>query len=505
LESQLLERLSNAQGSLLDDVELIDVLATIKTKSKEVNEKLKESKEKKIEINIQRESFRPVASRGAVLYFCIVEMTMVNWMYNSSLGQFLEMFYYAIDSSPKSQVIKDRVSIITEWLTKRVYRSINRGLFERDKTTFKLMMCFKILIKEGKITPADVGLFLKAGGGIDDRQKPFNWLDQSQWLNLVALQNHKFNNEHTKFFNGLQERIGKNEQIWKNWIYDAAEPESIPVPDYEDKIHSDPNIGHFIHLCLVRSLREDRSVQASIQFIKETLGEYFVVPVNDQIQEFFTETQNNVPVLFLLSPGADANGMIDEFARVKKQPPTNKVSMGEEQEIPARELIDQGFIAGKWVVLSNCHLSLEFMAQIEEILKPKDKVIHPDFRLWITCEPHKEFPLGLLQMAIKVTTEPPKGIQAGLSRTYATSISQDFMERTEPYNQWKSLIFSVCFMHSIVQERRKFGPLGFCIPYEFNNADLQASLTYIEKHLTLCQAQNTPIQWIAIVEMVCEI
>jgi dynein heavy chain len=90
----------------------------------------------------------------------------------------------------------------------------------------------------------------------------------------------------------------------------------------------------------VRSLREDRSVQASIQFIKETLGEYFVVPVNDQIQEFFNETQNNVPVLFLLSPGADANGMIDEFARNKKQPPTNKVSMGEEQDIPARELID---------------------------------------------------------------------------------------------------------------------------------------------------------------------
>jgi dynein heavy chain len=33
----LLERLANAQGSLLDDVELIDVLATIKSKSKEVN------------------------------------------------------------------------------------------------------------------------------------------------------------------------------------------------------------------------------------------------------------------------------------------------------------------------------------------------------------------------------------------------------------------------------------------------------------------------------------
>ena len=52
----------------------MDVLATIKSKSKEVNEKLKEAKEKRIEINEQRENFRPAAARGAVLYFCIVEM-----------------------------------------------------------------------------------------------------------------------------------------------------------------------------------------------------------------------------------------------------------------------------------------------------------------------------------------------------------------------------------------------------------------------------------------------
>lgn len=85
LEDQLLERLANVQGSLLDDPEIIDVLATIKTKSKEVNEKLVEAREKRIEINEKRELFRPVAARGAVLYFCIVEMTLVNWMYNTSL------------------------------------------------------------------------------------------------------------------------------------------------------------------------------------------------------------------------------------------------------------------------------------------------------------------------------------------------------------------------------------------------------------------------------------
>ena len=64
---------------------IIDVLSTIKTKSKEVNEKLVEAKEKKIEIDQKRELFRPVAARGSVLYFCVVEMTLVNWMYNTSL------------------------------------------------------------------------------------------------------------------------------------------------------------------------------------------------------------------------------------------------------------------------------------------------------------------------------------------------------------------------------------------------------------------------------------
>jgi dynein heavy chain len=153
------------------------VLATIKNKSKEVNEKLLESKEKRIEINEKREAFRQVASRGSVLYFCIVEMTLVNWMYNSSLQQFLGLFDWAIDNAPKAQLIKERVQNITNELTRKVYRYINRGLFERDKTTFKLMMCLKVLIKEGKLTSNDVNILLKSGAGIDDRNKPFNWMD----------------------------------------------------------------------------------------------------------------------------------------------------------------------------------------------------------------------------------------------------------------------------------------------------------------------------------------
>jgi len=46
------------------------------------------------------------------------------------------------------------------------------------------------------------------------------------------------------------------------------------------------------------------------------------------------------------------------------------------------------------------------------------------------------------------------------------------------------LIFTVCFLHSIVIERKKFGSLGWNVRYEFNNSDLEASLQYIEKYLS---------------------
>ena len=85
--------------------------------------------------------------------------------------------------------------------------------------------------------------------------------------------------------------------------------------------------------------------------------------------------------------------------------------MGEEQDKLGEEEIKNGFMTGGWVVLQNCHLDLDFMAKMEDILNPKNVVPHEDFRLWITCEPHGDFPLGLLQMGIKVANEPPKGLK----------------------------------------------------------------------------------------------
>ena len=75
-----------------------------------------------------------------------------------------------------------------------------------------------------------------------------------------------------------------------------------------------------------------------------------------------------------------------------------------------------------------------------------------------------------------MTVEPPPGLKANLQRSFF-NINGILAEKTDKASlestEWKRLLFGLCTFHAVVQERRKFGPLGWNVPYEFINSDLE--------------------------------
>jgi dynein heavy chain, axonemal len=487
LEKKILSELNNCETSLIENEQLISTLDKTKENVTKINVKLKQSTDFSSEIDKARNEYFNVAERGSILYFIMSSLSNINKMYQYSLSSYMsDVFLFSLKNSGGSinKKLDERLKSIITFLTKYYYTYVCSGLFELHKLTFTFQITLKILEKKNYFKLQELDFFLKGNISLIneiEKDKP-DWLNSQGWKDL-----NKFINVFPELKFDVNEI--KNKDEWKIWS-NSEKPEKIESPIENIKKFTD-----FEKLCLLRCFRIDRISIGITNFINKEMGEFFIKAPMINYQNIFDQSNEFSPITCIISPGYDPASDIIKLAN-KLQKKYSYISLGEGQENNAKEKIRNGISKGNWVILMNCHLLISWMKIVENIIEKlgeNEKNLNKDFRLWLTTEVTKEFPISILQKSLKVVTEPPNSILLNMQTSFSKISEEQFNSCN--HIAFKPLVFVISYFHSIILERKKYGKIGWNIPYDFNLSDFDVSISLLDTYLSKSHKFNDPIPW----------
>jgi dynein heavy chain len=224
----------------------------------------------------------------------------------------------------------------------------------------------------------------------------------------------------------------------------------------------------------------------------------FITPPPFDLHTAYSDSDPCSPLIFILSPGVDPVKDVYKLAyELGFSTPERlfAISLGQGQGPLAESAIREAVDKGTWVLLQNAHLAVSWLPTLQKIVDEINPVTtNSDFRLWLTSMPSANFPVSILQNGIKITNEPPKGIKANLAQTYR-GVEQQYLDESRKPEEHKKMLFGLAMFHAIVQERRKFGSVGYNISYEFTGSDLEISKRQLKLFIDLyADEKDLPIK-----------
>jgi len=478
LQDMILRMLQEAEGDILEDESLIEALESSKKKSIEINEDMEKAKVTEADIDSTRAKYRPHAFRGSLLFFVVATIGSVDPMYQFSLQWFLTLFLNGIDKAEKPEDHNDvdtRIANLKDYFTYSFYANVCRSLFERHKLTFSFYLCSSLISPEGLLDEAENRYFLTGAtstGGTMENPAP-DWLTVQSWNEIM------FAAKTLPSMAGFDTHVKENIKHYQG-LFDSVDAHEFPMAGEWEK-----KISPLQRLIVTRLFRMDKVAPAIQNFVKHHMDERYIIVPQFNLGDAFKDSSCTTPLIFIISPGSDPMSDLLKFAAEKNMlRKLDKVSLGQGQGEKAEALVNDAQSVGSWVLLQNCHLATSWMPKLEQLVDQFDPdKMTKSFRLWLTSMPSPSFPVAVLQIGVKMTNEPPKGLRANLTRAYFSFKEDDLSHGKQ--KEFKVLLFSECLFHGIIQERRRYGGLGFNIPYEFNDSDRVVCLSQLRKFLDM--------------------
>jgi len=480
-EDQILKVLAEAED-ILDDEAGVKILNEAKVVSDDVNRKQAAADKLLSQISTTRDSYIPAATLASVLFFFIDSLSSIDPMYQYSLRWFIDLYSKCIEVSERPddpKAVGQRLELLNQAFKVMVYNNICRSLFVAHKLLFSFTMCTALLEQiEHRLDQTELRFLLTGGVGTAEgfpSNPDRSWISDKMWEEVCRLDGYEA-------FHGLCRALESDAANWKA-IFDNPDPQGERFPGSFGAETFRP--AKFRHLLILRAIRPDKLVPAVANFVAEELGRDFVEPPPFSLPDCHEDSSCTAALIFILCPGQDPMNQLRSFALTKgiKGPSLMTLSLGQGQDKKAESYIDDGVGNGAWVVLQNCHLFTSWMPKLEKICDEFTvDTVHRDFRLWLTSAPSPSFPVSVLQNGVKMINEPPKGLRANILGSYlADPVSnKDFFEDCVQPEAFRKLLYGLCTFHAIIQDRRKFGPLGWNIQYEFNESDLRICVRQLQ-------------------------
>ena len=400
---------------------------------------------------------------------------MIDHMYQFSLDTFNYMFVKALTKAPPAEGLEERGKALLDSCTYTLYAYVTRGLFERHRLILSSQLAIKILTQSGELTPENLEVMIRGSKGVEAHDVPDNmeWLAPAAWAAVHALA------DQLEPFAGLPQDMEGSHKRWKEWC-DHEQPESEPLPQEWKRLPG------FERLLLVNALRPDRMILAVRAWVKEELGVKYVNAIPFDLGACYEDSGPSTPIFFLLSPGVDPVVSVKALGKARGVTEESgtffSVSLGQGQEPVAEKALDRMHASGGWVMLQNIELVAGWLPKLEKKLEALAHDAHPEFRVFLSSLPQKVVPVQILQNSMKLTNEPPSGLRPNMLRAYA-SFGEDVWDGCAKQAELKAIIFALTFFHSVVCERRKFGPIGWNREYPFNQGDLSVCITVSANYL----------------------
>ena len=488
LEDVLLAQISSAEGNFLGDTVLVESLEKTKNTSEEIQNQVEDALVTESNINEIREKYRPVAQRASIMFFLVNDLNRINSMYQFSLSEFNDVFIMSLMKVEECDEITERIHSLVSSITFNLWQYVSRALFEKDQLIFTSQLTFNICMNDPDPNFTNEEVMFLVQNKIPHKKSPHTdvsplpWLSNESWSSISYLST-------LDSFKDLDQDILGSAKRWKKWS-ESETPELELMPqEWKSKLI-------YQRLSIIKAFRMDRMKHALLLFIEEKLGRTFIDATPVPLENIFKETNAQKPVFFILSAGLDPIKNVSVYGESKGYTEENgkfiNVSLGQGQEIIAENMLEKATKEGLWLMLQNIHLAPKWLTKLEDHLEhlvDQTYAGSESFRLFLTSEAFQSkqiIPVGILQNSMKITDEPPSGLKANML-VAIDHIPDSSLEACTKETEFKKILFSLCFFHAIVVERRKFGSGGWCKPYPFSMGDLlickNVLLNYLENSI----------------------